>query len=162
MPAEEIVRWAIAVAAFLATALIVYVLIDAVFGQEQLSSDSETIGTVSGNGQAANRLERRRSERLLLRVPLLVYGHAPGKEPFHEKARTLEISSHGGLLTVVTRVWVGQKLLLTNIANQEERECHVVRLGVKHSEEREVAIEFTQPAPEFWNTNTLRPEAAPS
>ena len=118
--------------------------------------------TVSGSGQAEKKLERRRSERLALRVAVLVYGHAPGKQPFHEEATTLEGSSHGGLLTLATKVWVGQKLLLMNITNQEEQECHVVRLGLKHRKKRDVAIEFTRPAPDFWQTNTQRPQAASS
>ena len=163
MPPDEILLWAITVAAFLATALVVFVLIHAVLGRKQPSSTgSGMISMVSGSGQAEKKLERRRSERLVLRVPVLAYGHAPGKKPFHEEVTTLEVSSHGGLLTFAAKVWVGQKLLLMNITNQEEQECHVVRLGLKRRKKRDVAIEFTRPAPDFWQTNTQRPQAASS
>lgn len=110
------------------------------------------IGQAVGGGRAVKTLERRRSERFLHHVCVFVYSHAPGESPFHEETTTLDVSLHGGLLTLAANIYVGQKLLLTNIANQEERECYVVRFKRKRDQERDVAIEFTRAAPDFWQS----------
>jgi hypothetical protein len=102
--------------------------------------------------RAARSVERRRSKRFVQRVRVFAYSHAPDESPFHEEATTLEVSAHGGLLALGAEVCVGQKLLLTNIANQEERECRVVRFGRKHYQKGDVAVEFAQSAPDFWQT----------
>lgn len=100
--------------------------------------------------------ERRRGERSLRSVRVLVYGHAPGEEPFHEESSTLEIGSCGGLIVLEKEVFVGQKLLLTNIHNLKEHECKVVRFTSK-SRQKIVAVEFPSSVPEFWE-----PDAQPS
>ena len=155
MPPDGIVLWAIIAAVFLATAIPAFALIKVVWGRERPgSTGSGIINTAAGGGQAAKTMERRRSERFPHRACVFAYSHAPGESPFHEEATTLEVSSHGGLLTLAANVSVGQKLLLTNIANQEERECYVVRFTGKRGQKRDVAIEFTRSAPDFWQTRT--------
>jgi hypothetical protein len=94
-------------------------------------------------------LDRRRSERLARNVSVFVYGHTPNRKPFHEEATTLEISSRGSLLTLAANVFVGQKLLLTNIANREETECSVVRFTPRN-QQKIVAVEFAESVPDFW------------
>jgi hypothetical protein len=158
MPPDGIVLWAIIVAVFLATAIAAFAQIKGVLGGERPGSTGNGINTAAGGGQAAKTMERRRSERFTHRACVFAYSHAPGESPFHEEATTLEVSSHGGLLTLAANVSVGQKLLLTNIANQEERECYVVRFTCKHGQKRDVAIEFTRSAPDFWQTRTERPQ----
>jgi hypothetical protein len=144
---EGIVLWALLAAVFLATAVVAFALAKLALGRKRSGS---RIDTAAGGVQAAKISERRRSKRFLCQVRVFVYGHAPGKKPFHEEATTLEVSSHGGLLTLAANVSVGQKLLLTNVANREERECRVVRFTPKHRQKREVAIEFARSAPDFW------------
>ena len=99
--------------------------------------------------------ERRRGERSLHSVRVLIYGHAPGDEPFHEESVTLEIGSRGGLMVLEKEVFVGQKLLLTNVDSFKEQECKVVRF-ISKSHQKIVAVEFDSSAPEFWG-----PEARP-
>lgn len=99
--------------------------------------------------------DHRRSERLDLCVPVFVYGRASDDEPFYEETKTLEVNAYGGLITMAMGVKRGQKLLLANAVTQKEQECHVVYLGPKHlNKKTDVAIEFTQPAPDFWRTET--------
>ena len=92
----------------------------------------------------------RRSNRLLLSVPVFVYGWATDGSPFCDITQTLAVSSHGGLLTLAAMVQRGQTILLVNTKTQEERECHVVYLGAEHDGKRKVGIEFTRPAGNFW------------
>jgi hypothetical protein len=79
-----------------------------------------------------------------------VYGHGPGKEPFHEEAHTLNVSANGALLLLSVPVQKGQSLLLTNRHTDQEQGCRVVFLGTKHSRTIEAGIAFSEANPEFW------------
>jgi hypothetical protein len=94
--------------------------------------------------------ERRRGRRWTLDVPVFVYGHRPGKDPFHEEAHTLGVNAYGGLLVLSANVRPGQKLILTNKYTQAELECTVVYLGPRRTKTTEVAIEFSLPSASFW------------
>jgi hypothetical protein len=158
MPPDRIVLWAIIAAALLTASIAVFAITKTLLVGERTSSTGDGINTVAGGEQAAKTSERRRSKRFLHRVRVFAYSHAPGETPYHEEAATLEVSSHGGLLTLAANVFVGQKLLLTNIDNQHEQECYVVRFARKHRQKKEVAVEFTQSAPDFWQTRTEHPQ----
>jgi hypothetical protein len=94
--------------------------------------------------------ERRCSERLWLYSPLLVYGHTTENEPFHEGTEGLHVNAGGGLITLITSVTKGQRLLLINKLNQQEQECRVVCERSKHFTRAAVAVEFLRPVPHFW------------
>jgi hypothetical protein len=110
-------------------------------------------GKVSGKAPAANAVEvpdRRRSRRWSLDIPVYVYGHGQGKEPFHEEAHTLHVNANGALLLLSVPVRKGQKLLLTNSLTQQEQDCHVVFLGTRRSRTIEAGIAFPMTNPDFW------------
>lgn len=151
--------WVIIPAVFLATALATFFFAEFVYVRRRSSSVPSCMDAADGGGGIPKILDRRRSKRFVRQVRVFVYGHAPGNPPFHEEATTLEVSSHGGLLTLAASVIVGQKLLLTNMANREEQECRIVRFTPKHDQKREVAVEFAQSAPGFWQTHAGRKQA---
>jgi hypothetical protein len=93
----------------------------------------------------------RRSQRITLDVPLVVKGHGEGKQAFREQTFTLSANAHGVLLTLKTKVSLGQKLVLLNQKNWDECEGQVAYVGVPHAGMTRVGIEFTLPAPEFWS-----------
>jgi hypothetical protein len=68
---------------------------------------------------------------LAARHPVYVYGHDPGKEPFHEEAHTLNVSAMGALLLLSVPVRKGTKLLLTNQLTQKEQDCRVVVISAR-------------------------------
>jgi hypothetical protein len=92
----------------------------------------------------------RRSTRLMLSVPVLVYGWATGDSPFTEITYTLAVNAHGGLLALTAMVQPGQMILLVNSNTQEERQCRVVRVGRECDGERKVGFELMRPADRFW------------
>jgi hypothetical protein len=98
---------------------------------------------------ARQHIERRRSERFLFRVPLIVCGQS-GRGPFKEETVTISINSHGALMALSTNVALGQKLLLMNPHTWNEVEARVSRLAALEGKWTEVAVEFAQPAPQFW------------
>jgi len=93
---------------------------------------------------------RRRSQRVLLTLPILVQGQAADGSPRTEDTRTLVVNAHGALIALAMRVDYGQKLLLRNLKSKEEQRCTVVYLGPAEGAQMHVGIEFIQPTPRFW------------
>lgn len=96
--------------------------------------------------------DRRKSPRWALDVAVYVYGHGPGREPFHEEAHTLNVSTNGALLLLSVPVQKGQQLLLTNEDTEREQSCRIVFLGAQHTRTVEAGVEFSEANPDFWHT----------
>ncbi|HXX21004.1 MAG TPA: hypothetical protein VEJ46_16495 [Candidatus Acidoferrum sp.] len=93
---------------------------------------------------------QRRSERVLLDVPIVVSGESPDHGTFHEETFTVTVSAHGALMMLATNVKLGQRLVVENPANEDKREARVAYLGAPHAGLSQVAVEFARPSPEFW------------
>ena len=155
---ESIFAFAEFAAAILVVSVVVFSFARiALLGEHAAKADGKP-KTTTGDRSTAKTSERRRSERFARRIDVFAYSHTPGGNPFHQEAVTLEVSSHGGLLSLAANVFVGQKLLLTNIVSQDERECYVVRFTRQESQIREVAIAFTNPAADFWQKSSELPQ----
>ncbi len=98
-----------------------------------------------------SRLGRRRSQRVVLKVPLVVSEPQTSPQNALERTQTLSVSRHGGLITLRTSVNCGQNLLVTNPYSRMSQECRVVYIGGNHQEAREVGFEFLGPVTNFWN-----------
>src|SRR5579863_1763283 len=110
-------------------------------------------GNVEPNTPAEGALEipnRRRSRRWALDIAVDVYGHGPGKEPFHEEAHTLSVNANGALVLLSVPVEKGQTLLLTNRVTLREQTCRVVFLGAQHSRTVETGVAFSETNSDFW------------
>jgi hypothetical protein len=105
--------------------------------------------------------DRRRCRRVTLDFSVYVYGHDPGKDPFHEEAHTLNVSASGALLLLSVPVRKGQTLLLTNQLTQKEQDCRVIYLGARHSRTVEAGVAFPQANPDFWQLHE-HPENKPA
>ena len=92
----------------------------------------------------------RRSERVLLDLPVIVSGEFPDHRTFQEETFTVTVSAHGALMMLATNVTLGQRLVVTNPTNEETREARVAYLGSPHAGLSQVAVEFSRPSPEFW------------
>jgi uncharacterized protein YceH (UPF0502 family) len=104
------------------------------------------------SGETAS--ERRRSQRFLLDVPLVVRGESAERQPFEERTFTISVSTHGALVVLAAKVAVGQKLFLKNPQTQHETEGRVARLGASYGGLAQVCIEFPQPVPELWTISS--------
>ena len=94
--------------------------------------------------------QERRSPRLALSVPVLVYGHATDDKPFHDVTSTVSVSTHGALLLLDASVQRGQPILLANCKTQAEEQCRVVYVGPESEGKRAVGIAFRRSAVSFW------------
>ncbi|MGH9687403.1 MAG: PilZ domain-containing protein [Candidatus Acidiferrales bacterium] len=96
---------------------------------------------------------QRRSERVLLDIPVVVRGET-GNRVFQEETFTVTVSAHGALLMLEANVSLGQKLLVLNPKNWDEQEARVAYKGAMHAGLAQVAVEFAKPAPEFWQMDS--------
>jgi hypothetical protein len=95
--------------------------------------------------------KERRSQRLVLSVPVVAYRSQKLGLAFSEGTRTLVVSAHGALISLAAKVAADQTLLLKHAFSGEEQECRVVFTQKTPTGPTEVAIEFRQPAPGFWH-----------
>ena len=92
--------------------------------------------------------ERRRAQRVLLRMPVLV--HLPGKtNPIHGFTHT--VSATGAMVILPEGLATGTKLSIENPKTQKKVEAHVVRPPQMNPEGSLVPVEFNSPSPQFWN-----------
>jgi hypothetical protein len=97
----------------------------------------------------------RRSKRVILDIPLVICGEGVDKRPFREETFTLRVSAHGALVVLENQVALGQKVVLMNPKNWDERECTIAFLGPPYAAGiATVGVHFDQPAPEFWAINS--------
>ena len=93
---------------------------------------------------------RRRSERVMLRMSVLVVAEDEERKQIQEEAETQVVNAHGGLLRMKQHLHVGQSFLLSNPRNSLEMSCRVLRTEDEGMEFYKVAFEFDRPGPNFW------------
>jgi len=94
---------------------------------------------------------RRRSQRVLVTVPVRVSGQTGAGLPFEEETHTRAISAHGALILVSTQVYRGQRLTLSNVQTKAALECVVAHIDSHQSDHPHVGVEFILPNPMFWH-----------
>jgi hypothetical protein len=93
---------------------------------------------------------RRRSERVVLRVPVQLSAVTPGGQRINIQAHSLVVNAHGGLLDVGMEMNKGQKIRLINSKTEIATTGKVVRVEPSDDGRFSVAFEFESPAPHFW------------
>lgn len=94
---------------------------------------------------------RRRSQRVLMTMPVRISGQTGVGLHFEEETQTRAISAHGALIPVSTKVWRGQRLTLSNIHTKAALECVVAHIEKSQSSQPQVGVEFMLPNPMFWH-----------
>src|SRR5882762_2102900 len=94
---------------------------------------------------------RRRSQRVLMAIPVRVSGQNVLGSPFEEETHTRAISAHGALILVSTQVYRGQRLTLSNVQAKAALECVVAHIDRHQSDHPQVGVEFMLPNPMFWH-----------
>ena len=92
--------------------------------------------------------ERRRAQRVLLRMPVVVHiaNNPKGIEGF-----THTVSATGGMIILKEGIPQGTKFTLENPRTQQKVEVNVVRPPQMNQEGSLIPVEFLSPAPLFWN-----------
>ncbi len=93
---------------------------------------------------------RRRSERVMLRLSVMVLAENEERRAIQEEAKTQVVNAHGGLMIMKSHLHMGQSFLLKNPQTGSEISCRVVRVEEAGTEDFNIAFEFERPAPKFW------------
>jgi hypothetical protein len=90
---------------------------------------------------------KRRSQRILLQVPVLI---GLAGEPSQEECETVEIGAFGALLVLSRNVDIGQSLVLTNPQSLLQLSCFVRNSKRMEDGSNCVAVEFAAESNKFW------------
>jgi hypothetical protein len=102
------------------------------------------------NAAADDVQNRRRSQRVLLQVAVLIVVQMPEGHLSRAQAFTQVVNAHGGLLDAPIRMLEGQRLSLVNPQTGQQARCRVVRVGRSRDGSFPTAFEFDEPSPRFW------------
>ena len=95
--------------------------------------------------------QKRRSDRLMLTIPVRVEGLDDSGEPFECGGQAVGINRHGAYVHLDRPISASQKILLTNLENKLRREFRVVGIREKSStEETDLGVEAVDDCPSFW------------
>jgi len=92
----------------------------------------------------------RRSQRVILKVSVMVLAEAVDNNSISEETRTVTVNAHGAMILLGLKVSIGQLLTLRNSRTGEEIACQVVYVSPHESEKRQVGVDFMKPCPRFW------------
>ena len=92
--------------------------------------------------------QRRRAQRVLLRMPVLVHV-AKNSKPIQGFTHT--VSATGGMIILPEGFAQGTKFTLENPKTQQRVEVNVARSPQMNQEGSLIPVEFLSPAPLFWN-----------
>src|SRR5215831_16751419 len=93
---------------------------------------------------------RRRSERVMLQIPIVLATETVEHEKMKEETHTLVVNAHGGLLRLKMEVLAGQPIMVTNPRSGAQVAARVVRVENPPGGYTAVAFEFNEPSPKFW------------
>jgi hypothetical protein len=100
--------------------------------------------------------DRRRSERVMLRLNLLVRLETAQGRPLQTHAFTVVVNANGGQLRSPFRMVLDQNLTLINPETGKEVNCRVVAVD-RTTEDYLVSFAFGQPDSSFWPLTHPRP-----
>src|SRR5438067_12332998 len=99
---------------------------------------------------SSNPINRRRSERVMLRLRITVNAEDTARKPQQVEALTQVVNAHGGPMRMQMALHVGQPMVLVNPQNKVEHRCRVVRVDDTAQRDLAVACQFDRPHPKFW------------
>jgi hypothetical protein len=93
---------------------------------------------------------QRRSQRVMLKVSVIVLVHGTDNKVVSEVTRTVTVNAHGAKILLGLKASIGEVLMLRNSGTGEEVSCRVVYISPHQAEKKEVGLDFITPSPGFW------------
>jgi hypothetical protein len=93
---------------------------------------------------------RRRSQRVLLQVAVVIRAETPEGKRVQAQGFTSAVNAHGGLLESPLKMVVDQRIIVVNPHSGKEVGGRTVWVERASSELFLVAFEFDRPSPQFW------------
>lgn len=94
--------------------------------------------------------ERRRSQRVIIRIPVTLEMMVSGKK-VTVRATTASVNDHGAMLLCTRQFPVDTKLDLINDRTARKQSCRVTRAPVDNQQGYLLPVEFPEPSPGFWH-----------
>ena len=95
-------------------------------------------------------IERRRSSRVLIRIPVKVYSDGVQGQPLDTPAEAVAVSRYGALLRAPLSPALGSRIEVLNGNSQEIQEFRVIRVKDATNGVFELGVEILYPARNFW------------
>ena len=94
--------------------------------------------------------ERRRSQRVIIRIPVTLERMVAGKKST-VRAVTASVNDHGAMLMCTRNLPVDTTLELVNEQTSKKQSCRVTRAALENQQGYLIPVEFASPAPGFWH-----------
>ena len=91
------------------------------------------------------------SQRVVARIKVMVRRASDSDGFLSEVSHTSVVNAHGALLGLAMNVRPNELLAIKNWDSAEEKKSRVVLVGDDAAIQKDVAIEFVDPAPRFWH-----------
>jgi PilZ domain len=98
-------------------------------------------------------IERRRSSRILIRIPVQVFSDGSFGQPLDTPAEAIAVSRFGALLRAPFSPALGSRIEVLNRVSQETQEFRVVRVQGADDGNFELGIEILYPTKNFWHVH---------
>jgi len=115
------------------------------------------MGTIPSPSRGDNDAQRR-SQRVILKVTVVVLAHGADNKLVSEVTRTVTVNAHGARVVLGLKVSIGQLLTLRHSGTGEEVSCRVVYISPHQAEKREVGVDFMNSSPGFWRISFPPPD----
>src|SRR6266851_463924 len=104
----------------------------------------------------------RSSERISMRVSVVIYGFTGKSGAFHEDTETVTVNSSGALVVMKTKLELGDTVFLIHKSSRDEQEVRVAYLDAYSDRETKVGLAFKYPIPNFWRRSRKQPRVTKS
>jgi hypothetical protein len=105
---------------------------------------------VSSAAPAVANDERRRGQRVFLRVRATIHVALQGKQAAFD-AMTVSVNHNGALLVLKQSLPITTRLVLEHAGTKERVPCKVIRSAQSMPEGFHTPVEFESPSPNFWH-----------
>jgi hypothetical protein len=100
-------------------------------------------------GQLLTGEERRRSQRVIVRIPVSLKVTVAGKV-VAANAHTVSVNDHGAML-LCSRSFAAETMMeVQNDRTSEKMDCRVTRAPIENSDGYLIPVEFAAASPNFW------------
>src|SRR5260370_20856684 len=130
--------------------------------EEQDPSSGQKSAPVLANviSTEATKKTPRSSERMSIRIPIVVYGYANNTGAFHEETETITVNASGAFVMLKTKLELGDSVFLMQRSTGQELAVRVAYLDAYSDRETKVGLAFKYPIPNFWRRSRKQPRVS--
>jgi hypothetical protein len=101
----------------------------------------------------ALQVNARRSSRVTIGIPVVIFGQTHDGKVFREETLTIKVSANGASVILQTDIDSRKPALLLHAKTRAEVQCRVAYVGERTKGQVQVGLEFAAALPKFWSIN---------